>query len=172
MRLLGTVAAATIAVSIFGCGKTDDPRQLSSAASYQELFYSSCVDLAGIFTKLAEGSAAAQVAGAAVDCPEGGTATYDPDLGLALFNDCAGVGAIINGSIYGMIETQQATITSGELVMTGDYTGTALINSGVMSWELPVADATTYWELRLNLDGAEVCIWSGAELLGPCPDQF
>lgn len=55
--------------------------------------------------------------------------------------------------------------------MTGDSAGMAVINSGTMSWELPVADATTYWELRLNLNGTEVCLWSGAET-GPCPAPF
>jgi hypothetical protein len=169
--LLGSVVACVVATASSGCASDDGDQQLSTPAAYQDLFFSYCLSLSEIFTALAEGASTSQVAGAAVACPEGGTATYDPDLGLALLNDCKGAGTVVNGSINGLIEAQRATITSGDLSMTGDFTGTAIINSGTMSWELPVADATTYWELRINLDGDEVCLWSGAET-GPCPATF
>jgi len=171
MKLLSSVIVATLAASNVGCGGGEGEIKLSTQAAYQDLFFSYCLSLADIFTRLAADADTSQAVGAAIACPEGGTATYDPDIGQALLTDCKGAGTVVNGSINGTIESQRATILSGDLTMTGDFSGSAIINSGVMSWELPVADATTYWELRINLDGAEVCLWSNAEN-GPCPAPF
>jgi len=61
-----------------------------------------------------------------------------------------------------------AQLFTGNVAVTGAYEGNVVIYSGFMAWSNPVADATTYWQLQINLDGEQVCIWSGAET-GPCP---
>lgn len=129
-----------------------------------------------MLTDLAEDAETRQAVGAAVECPEGGTATYDDKLGQATLTNCAGVGVSVSGTLSLIslesgeqgVSPGQASIASGALTIEGGFEGVAEINSGTMSWELPVADATTFWELRVLLNGTEQCIWSGAEQ-GPCP---
>lgn len=164
MIVSGLVAA------LVGCGGNSESG-LGSQASYQNFFWEYCLPFAEVLTDLAENENTSRAAGDPIECPGGGTASYDAATGTATLTDCGGAGATANGTIVlSFLESQQATIISGDLTIAGAYEGTATINSGTMSWELPVADATTYWELRLELNGTEVCLWSGADS-GPCP-QF
>jgi hypothetical protein len=162
-----------------GGGGDDGPRALTTPEAYQDFLWSYCLPFAEVLTDLANNESTSQAAGDPIACPGGGTAKYEADKGLATLTDCGGAGATVSGTIYlsnlqsgeAGVSAGQAMITAGSLTIAGAYEGTATINSGSMSWELPVADATTYWELRLTLDGNEECLWSGAET-GPCPTQF
>lgn len=161
---------AAVATTLLGCGG-GGTTALSSQGAYQALFWSYCLPVAEVMTSLAE-DGDPTVASEPVDCPDGGTATYDPETGEVVLNNCSGAGATASGSItVSTLQVGQAAITSGSLEIIGDYEGAATINSGIMSWEVPVQDPSLYWELRIVLDGEQVCIWSGAEI-GECPPAF
>lgn len=170
----------TLGMTLLACGESGDgsPRLLSTTEVNQDFLWSYCLPFSQVLTDLAENENTSQAAGEPVACPGGGTARYEADKGLATLTDCGGAGATVTGTINlsylesgeAGVTAGQASITGGSLAIAGAYEGALIINSGSMSWELPVADATTYWELRLNLNGSEQCLWSGAET-GPCPTQ-
>jgi hypothetical protein len=170
-EMRGSFAGALL-VALCACGGGDDddgPRALDTQEVYQDFFWEYCLPLAEVLTALAEDAGVGAAPGNAIECPGGGTATYDPDTSVAALSDCGGAGSTVNGTVIVMFQsTTSATISGGTLSIDGAFAGTATIRQGLMGWSIPVEDATTYWELRITLDGADVCIWSGAET-GPCP---
>jgi len=163
-----SLVVAAMCSFLFGCSGNSESG-LGTPASYQDFFWEYCLDLAKVMTDLADNENTSRAAGDPIDCPGGGTAQYNAANGVATLTECGGAGASVSGTLtLSLLLPQEVTILSGSLTVSGAYEGSATINSGFMSWELPVADPTTYWELRLNLDDSEVCLWSGADN-GPCP---
>jgi hypothetical protein len=175
---------ATISIGILtlgvttGCGGggEGEARALSSQEAYQDFFWDYCLPLAQVFTVITDDSSpdAERRAATMASCPDGGTADYDMTTGVATLTDCSGSGITTSGTISvtlipgGGGYKYSANLSGGTITVSGAFSGTATIYSGTMGWEVPVADATTYWQLDIDLDGVQVCIWSGAKV-GPCP---
>jgi hypothetical protein len=169
-RLPMLIAAMSLSLGACGGSPSDSGgKGLDDEDDYQELFWDYCLSLAEILTAVEEEEMMMTGEPVTVDCPDGGTATYDGMTGVITLEACGGAGAEVDGDLTIFLQGgNSATITSGSLTVAGDYDGTADIVEGVMQWSSPVSDSTTYWELRVTIQGEDKHLWSGAEY-SECP---
>ena len=107
-------------------------------------------------------------------CPGGGTGTWvDNGFGGGTLNldECNFSGVVIDGSLTGLLRVVDNNLSANMLSGPVTLSGTDLnVTSLVVSAELPIADATTFWEARATTeDGEMLCAWSGG---GECMDMF
>lgn len=179
-----TVAAIVTAAASCTSSTGLDLGAIDSAAELEQLMDAAALPMARVFTLFDVGTGVpiidGQASGAAavdrtttvaltspVSCPGGGSAAYTAIGNTQVtFTNCNLGGVRFTGVLNAILSSSgpsdnQAVIEGGSLAMSGGASGTLAVLSGLIQWSVPVADASTYWELRATVNGAPVCAWSG-----------
>lgn len=173
--------ALLVALAGFGCG--DSGGEVTSEAGLAGVMEAIALDFAEVLADIAPDSGAVFLAkgldSTTGDCPEGGTATWSGTSGIGAqgtlsLDGCTMRGVVVSGSLVGFLFQEFSNLSAdglrGQLMLSGGASGDLNVQRLIVSAQLPIADATTFWQIEvLNDEGDLLCAWSGG---GACPMEF
>ena len=175
------VCALVAGLMTWGCGSDSndggDGAEIR-AGSFESVFNTIALDFAQLLADVAPSQDVFAVKQDNVGvCPGGGTGTWvDGGFGSGTLglDDCNINGIIINGSLTGFLDSfdnnLSASMFRGPVSLSGAASGEFTITDMIVSAVLPIADATTFWEVRATTPSGEMlCAWSGG---GECQPAF
>ncbi len=171
MRNLSLASFCGVLLIAAACGSSDTSEPggvVDSQEDVQRVFESIMPDLVEAFTDLAEQltlaasalpSSTAKGGGSTstVPCPGGGTLTVDRSTGQATLTECGVGGLVISASLALFVSptgpSSYSASFNGPLMVTGTFTGTIEVNSGVVQWQDPPSVETTSWDVTVTVNG-------------------
>jgi len=173
MRLVsGFVLVVALALGGVACG-SDGGGSVNSNAALQGLMQTIALDFAQVLADVApsfDTLSAKGGGGNTAQCPEGGNATWDGgSLGLSA---CQMRGIAVSGNLTGFLDSYGDSVSAlmmrGLITASGGFSGEVNITDLTVSAQLPIADATTFWQITAtDSDGEMLCAWSGGSGCGP-----
>lgn len=173
------MVVGSMALGVAACGDSGGGGAVTSDEALRGLMDTIALDFAQVLADVAPAyDQLALKAEGAVDCPEGGSASWvDSGFGggTLTLTACRMKGIDLSGTLGGYLESTPmdvgATMMSGPITASGSYSAELDVRNFYLSAQLPITDFSTYWEVWAALpDGVGVCAWSGGP--GCAPSAF
>ena len=178
MRLVPKFVLA-IALALGGAACSSDSGgggSVNSDAALQGFMQTIALDFAQVLADVAPSfdalSAKGGGGGQTTQCPQGGTATWNVTTGTLGLSECQMRGIAVSGNLVGFLDSYldsvSATMMRGPITTSGAFNGDLNITDLIVSAQLPIADATTFWQVTATDTGGKMlCAWSGGSGCGP-----
>jgi hypothetical protein len=180
MRLVfGFVLVVSMALGGVACGSdSSSGGSVDSDAALQGMMQTIALDFAQVLADVAPSQDVLAVKGlgqkATADCPEGGSATWSGEFGTGTLDlsACQMRGVAVTGNLAGFLDSYpggiSASMLRGTISTSGGFTTQLTVNDMYVGAQLPIADATTYWEIAATTpEGKNLCAWSGGAGCAP-----
>mgnify|MGYP001571524562 CR=1 FL=1 len=164
------VCALVGGLTTWGCSSDGDDGGSSGGGDFSSAMDAIALDFAQLLADVApDPNALAVKQGNVGVCPGGGSGTWVGDafsLGTLALEDCNINGIVINGSLTGLLDRFETEVVgnmlSGPVSFSGGASGDFNITNMIVSASLPIADETTFYEVRATTSsGQSICAWSG-----------
>lgn len=180
-RFLGLIGAAVLALGITACSGSGEGGggAVDSDEALRGLMQTIALDFAQVLADVAPSNQSLAVKeNGATECPEGGGASWT-DTGFGgggtlTLDACRMRGIDVTGTLGGFLESGpdyvDGSMMSGPITVSNGYSAQLNVTNMIVSAQLPIADATTYWEVfATTVGGKTLCAWSGGAGCAPSP---